>query len=440
MDAATPIRLRDQMTDMDDRRAQTTVPHVVILGAGFGGLSAAVALAKAPCRVTVIDRRNYHLFQPLLYQVATAALSPSDIASPIRGILRRQKNATVLMGRVIGIDKAARRVDLDCGLVTYDFLIVATGARHAYFGRDEWEKTAPGLKKIDDATDIRRRILTAFERAETEMDMEKRRALLTFVVVGGGPTGVEMAGAIAELRRFALADDFRNIDPTQARVILIEAGSRLLPAFPEDLSVFTRNSLLGMGVEVVTGKAVSECDASGVKLGADVIPATTVIWAAGVAASPAAKWLNARKDRAGRVEVEKDLTLPGNPEIFVIGDTASVAGGDGKAVPGIAPAAKQMGDYAARVIRARISAKNPPSVFQYKHLGSLATIGRKSAVADFGWIKLKGRLAWLLWGLVHIYFLIDFRNRIAVMLDWAWAYLTYHRGARLITSRDDNDQ
>ena len=436
MDAATPTRLKTQMTEVDARLA---IPHVVILGAGFGGLSAAVALAKVSCRVTVIDRRNYHLFQPLLYQVATAALSPSDIASPIRGILRRQKNATVLMGRVTSIDKAAKRVDLDCGSVAYDYLIVATGARHAYFGRDDWEKTAPGLKKIDDATDIRRRILTAFERAETEMDMAKRRALLTFVVVGGGPTGVEMAGAIAELRRFALADDFRNIDPTQARVILIEAGSRLLPAFPEDLAVFTRNSLLGMGVEVLTGKAVSECDASGVKLGTDFIPATTVIWAAGVAASPAAKWLNARKDRAGRVEVGKDLSLPGHPEIFVIGDTASVAGGDGKAVPGIAPAAKQMGAYVARVIRARIVEKTPPSVFQYKHLGSLATIGRKSAVADFGWIKLQGRLAWLLWGLVHIYFLIDYRNRIAVMLDWTWAYLTYHRGARLITARGDDD-
>ncbi len=436
MDAATPHRLRSPMSG---NAPQEPIPHVAILGAGFGGLAAALALAKAPCRVTVIDRRNYHLFQPLLYQVATAALSPSDIASPIRGILRRQKNATVLLGRVTGIDTAARRVDLDCGAVSYDYLVVATGARHAYFGRDDWERAAPGLKKIDDATDIRRRILTAFERAETEADPDKRRALLTFVVVGGGPTGVEMAGAIAELRRFALAEDFRTIDPTQARVLLIEAGARLLPAFPPDLAAYTRKALGGLGVEVLTGQAVSDCDASGVRLGAAFIPAATVIWAAGVAASPAAKWLNARKDRAGRVEVETDLTLPGRPEIFVIGDTASVAGGDGKAVPGIAPAAKQMGAYAARVIRARLAGAAAPSAFHYKHLGSLATIGRTSAVADFGWIRLKGRLAWLLWGLVHIYFLIDFRNRIAVMLDWAWAYLTYHRGARLITARTDDE-
>ncbi len=436
MDAATPFRVGESLSP---GKATNPLPHVVILGAGFAGLAAAVALAKAPCRVTVIDRRNYHLFQPLLYQVATAALSPSDIASPIRGILRRQKNATVLMGRVTGIDKAARRVDLDGGTVAYDYLIVATGARHAYFGRDDWEKAAPGLKKIDDATDIRRRILTAFERAETETDPDRRRALLTFVVVGGGPTGVEMAGAIAELRRFALAEDFRNIDPTQARVLLIEAGARLLPAFPQDLAVFTRNALSGLGVEVLTGRAVSACDAAGVKLADEFVPAATVIWAAGVAASPAAKWLNARKDRAGRVEVEKDLTLPGQPEIFVVGDTASVAGGDGRAVPGIAPAAKQMGAYAARVIRARLTGATPPAVFRYRHLGSLATIGRISAVADFGWIRLTGRLAWLLWGLVHIYFLIDFRNRIAVMMDWAWAYLTYHRGARLITARGDDD-
>lgn len=409
-------------------------PRVVILGAGFGGLSAAKALKDAPCDVVVIDRRNYHLFQPLLYQVATAALSPAEIASPIRSILSRQRNARVLMARVTGIDTPGKRVLLEGGgAEPYDHLVVATGARHAYFGHNQWEQFAPGLKKIDDATDIRRRVLLAFERAESTEDLEERRALLTFVVIGGGATGVEMAGAIAELGHWALADDFRAIDPTQARIVLIEAGPRLLPAFPPELSEHARQALVKLGVEVQLGRAVEQCDATGVALGGERIAARTIVWAAGVQASPAAKWLKCEKDRAGRVLVADDLSVPGHPDIFVVGDTAAVNGPDGKPVPGIAPAAKQMGAYAARVIAARLAGKPQPPPFRYAHAGSLATIGRSAAIADFGWIRLKGRLAWWLWGVAHIYFLIDFRSRFVVALQWLWSYLTYRRGARLIT-------
>ncbi len=409
-------------------------PHVVILGAGFGGLSAAKALKDAPCDVVVIDRRNYHLFQPLLYQVATAALSPADIASPIRSILRRQRNARVLMGRVVGIDAAAKRVLLEGGgTEPFDHLIVATGARHAYFGHDQWEQFAPGLKKIEDATDIRRRVLLAFEQAESADDPVARRALLTFVIVGGGPTGVEMAGAIAELAHWALADDFRAVDPTQARVILVEAGPRLLPAFPEDLSETARQALVKLRAEVQLGRAVEQCDAAGVTIGSERIEARTIIWAAGVQASPVGKWLKGETDRAGRVPVAGDLSAPGHPDIYVIGDAAAVNGPDGKPVPGIAPAAKQMGRYVARVIAARLRGKTKPAPFRYAHAGSLATIGRSAAVVDFGWIKLKGRIAWWLWGIAHIYFLIDFRSRLVISLQWLWSYMTYRRGARLIT-------
>lgn len=411
-----------------------TRPRVVVLGAGFGGLSAARALKDAPCDVIVIDRRNYHLFQPLLYQVATAALSPADIASPIRSILSRQRNARVLMARVIGIDAEAKQVLLEGGgAEPFDHLVVATGARHAYFGQDQWEAVAPGLKKIDDATDIRRRVLLAFERAESTLDLEERRALLTFVVIGGGATGVEMAGAIAELAHWALADDFHRIDPTQARIVLIEAGPRLLPAFPADLSEHARQALQKLGVEVQLGRAVEQCDTSGVKHRDERIAARTIVWAAGVQASPAAKWLKCEKDRAGRVVVAKDLSVPGQPDIFVIGDTAAVADAQGKPVPGIAPAAKQMGAYVGRLLAARLRGKAVPGAYRYRHAGSLATIGRSAAIADFGWIKLKGRLAWWLWGVAHIYFLIDFRSRLVVALQWLWSYLTYRRGARLIT-------
>jgi NADH:quinone reductase (non-electrogenic) len=407
--------------------------RVVIVGAGFGGLSAATSLARLPVEVTIIDRRNYHLFQPLLYQVATAALSPADIATPIRSIVRRQKNTTVLMARVAAVDKDRREVILEDRRVPYDTLIVATGARHAYFGHDEWEPFAPGLKKIDDATELRRRILLSLEEAEIAMSEEERRRCLTFVVIGGGPTGVEMAGAIAELAKMAVARDFRRIDPRQARILLIEAGPRILPAFPPKLTDKARRALERLGVEVKTGAAVTLCDAEGIRLGEERIASRCVMWAAGVAASPAAKWLDGEPDRAGRVKVEPDLTLPGHPEIFVIGDTALALDAAGMPLPGVAPVAKQQGQYVAQVIKARLEGRSVPPPFRYRNFGNLATIGRKAAVADFGWIRLNGRLAWLLWGLVHIYFLIGFRNRLAVLLDWLWAYLTFQRGARLIT-------
>jgi NADH:ubiquinone reductase (H+-translocating) len=407
-------------------------PRIVIIGAGFAGLSAAKALAGAPVDVTVIDRRNYHLFQPLLYQVATAGLSPADIATPIRSILRNQKNTTVLLGRVTGIDKNARLVEVNERRIPYDILIVATGARHGYFGHDEWEGVAPGLKKIEDATILRRRILLAFEEAENAMDPEEHRRLLNFVIIGGGPTGVELAGALAELAKVALAMDFRNIDPRDARIILIEAGPRVLPTFPEKLSEFAKTALGKLGVEVHLGQAVTACDVDGVMVGAQRIPAGTIIWAAGVAASPAAKWLDAEQDRAGRVAVGPDLLLPGYDSIYVLGDTAAVPGADGKMLPGVAPVAKQQGAYVGKLIAERLAGRDVPP-FRYRNYGNLATIGRKVAVADFGRVRLGGRLAWFLWGLVHVLFLIGFRNRIAVLLDWLWAYVTFQRGARLIT-------
>jgi NADH dehydrogenase FAD-containing subunit len=410
------------------------LPHVVVLGAGFAGLTAVQSLAKTPCRITLIDRRNYHLFQPLLYQVATAALSPADIATPIRSILRHQRNVSVLMARVDGVDRAARKVMFGGKSVGYDYLIVATGARHGYFGHDHWEASAPGLKKIDDATLIRRRLLLAFEQAETSDDAEERRARLNFVVVGGGPTGVEMAGAIAELAKQALADDFRAIDPKQARVILVEGGPRLLPAFPPALSAEAQRALERLGVEIVLSHPVTECAGWGVAVGERRIPARTVIWAAGVTASPAARWLAAERDRLGRVIVGPDLSLPGSPEIFAVGDTASVALPGGGTVPGLAPAAKQMGAHAARVIQTRIAGDDPGPPFRYRHRGSLATIGRAAAVAELGRVRLHGRLAWLLWGLVHVGFLNSYRSRLLVALQWLWAYVTYQRGARLITS------
>ncbi len=412
-----------------------TLPRVVIIGAGFGGLVAAKELKRAPAQVTVIDRRNYHLFQPLLYQVATAALSPADIASPIRSVLRDQANTEVLMARVAGVDRARREILIAGGerRIPFDYLVVAAGARHAYFGHDEWENFAPGLKKIEDATAIRHRILVAFEKAETETDPEKRRRLLTFVVIGGGPTGVEMAGAIAELAKKTLIRDFRRIDPASARVILIEAGPRVLPAFPESLSQRAHRALERLGVEVLLGAPVELCDADGVLRGGQRIASRTVIWAAGVQASPAAKWLGVEHDRAGRVKVQPDLSLPDDPDIFVIGDTASIADAAGQLVPGIAPAAKQMGGYVANLISRRLAGKTAPEPFRYRHVGNFATIGRHAAVADFGRLRLSGYVAWLMWSVAHIYFLIGFRNRLVVMLDWVWAYLTFQRGVRLIT-------
>jgi NADH:ubiquinone reductase (H+-translocating) len=411
--------------------------HVVIIGGGFGGLTAARALCHVPIRVTLIDRRNYHLFQPLLYQVATAGLSPADIASPIRAILRRQRNITVLLGKVTGIDIAGKAVLTDERRVEYDQLIVATGVRHGYFNHDEWEACAPGLKKIDDATDIRGRILLAFERAENSGDERERQRLLSFVIVGGGPTGVEMAGAIAELARVALSIDFRNIDPRSARIVLVESGSRVLARFPESLSATAKRALEKLGVEVRLGVRVSYCDPTGVVIDSERIDAHTIIWAAGVMASPAAKWLDAEKDAAGRVVVGRDLTLRDHPEIFVIGDTALAKSAEGDPLPGIAPVAKQQGAYTARVIAARVHGRPAPKPFRYRHLGTMATIGRRSAVADFGRVRLSGFIAWLLWGLVHVYFLIGFRNRLAVTLGWLWAYVTFGRGARLITGHDN---
>jgi NADH dehydrogenase len=404
----------------------------VIVGAGFGGLEAARALRCLPVDVTVIDANNHHCFQPLLYQVATASLSPADIAWPVRGLFRGWPNVRVVLGTVTAIDRAARLVRSDAGDIGYDYLILATGATHFYFGHPEWEAFAPGLKRIEDATRIRRRILLALERAEISNDEHERRRLMTFVIGGGGPTGAEMAGAIAEIAMHTLKSDFRRIDPRQSRILLIEAGPRILPAFPPKLSDYARQALERAGVEIRTSAPVTRCDDHGVALGEERIEAATVIWAAGVAASPAAQWLGAERDAAGRVKVEAELSLPGNPEIFVVGDTASVSGSD-KPVPGIAPAAKQMGQYAARVIAAAIKGSTKPAPFKYRHYGNFATIGRRAAIADFGSISLTGTLAWLLWSVAHIYFLIGVRNRLMVALTWIWNYATLKRGALLIT-------
>ncbi len=407
-------------------------PRIVIVGAGFGGLAAAKALAKAPVDITVIDQHNYHLFQPLLYQVATAGLSPADIASPIRSVLARQRNTTVILAEVSGVDLDRRQAVAEDRRVGYDFLILATGARHAYFGHDDWARYAPGLKRIDDATYLRRRILLAFEKAESETDPERRRSLLNFVVVGGGPTGVEMAGAIAELARKALKSDFRTIDPGSARVILVEAAPRLLTPFDPRLSEAARKSLERLGVEVRLDATVTLCDADGVAIGAERIAAATIVWGAGVMASPAGLWLGAKTDPAGRVEVLPDLSLPGHPEVFVIGDTALAGSRDGRPLPGIAPVAKQQGAYVARLLMDRLRGRARPP-FRYWDFGILATIGRKHAVVQMGPLRLSGSFAWLLWCFAHIYFLIGFRNRLAVVMNWAWNYVTFQRGMRLIT-------
>ncbi len=409
------------------------MPRVVIVGGGFGGLYAARGLARAPVQVTLVDRRNHHLFQPLLYQVATAGLSPGDIAQPIRGILKNQPNIEVLLADVRGFDLANRRVELADGEVSYDYLIVATGATHAYFGHPEWEKTARGLKTLEDAIAIRGRFLLAFENAERERDERRRRALLSFVIVGAGPTGVELAGTMAEMARVCLASDFRHIDPTLARVILFEGGPRVLPAYLESLSASAKRQLERLGVDVRVGAAVTGIGAGWVEVGGERIESECVFWAAGVAASPLGAKLGASLDKAGRVMVEQDLTVPGHPEVFVIGDLAHVAGKDGTLVPGLAPAAIQMGRYAAKRIRAAIAGK-PHAPFQYLDKGSLATIGRAAAVGMAGPFRFTGLVAWLAWLLVHIYFLIGFRNRLIVLIQWAWAYVTFQRGARLITN------
>ncbi|HEY4125180.1 MAG TPA: NAD(P)/FAD-dependent oxidoreductase, partial [Rhizomicrobium sp.] len=406
--------------------------HVVIVGAGFGGLEAAHRLAGAGVRITIIDRRNHHLFQPLLYQVATASLAPSEIAWPIRHLLRRRKNVTTLLASITGIDKLARTVRLESGgEIAYDTLVIATGVRHAYFGHDEWAPFAPGLKTLEDATNIRGKILLAFEEAESEANPERRAALLSFVIIGAGPTGVELAGTIAELAHQNLRSDFRNFDTRTARVILIEAGDRVLPSFAISLSTYAHRALEKLGVEVMLGHAVRECDAEGVVFDSERLKAKTIIWAAGVQASSAAHWLNATSDRARRVKVEADLSVAGHPEIFVIGDTATIDAWRGEPVPGIAPAAKQQGRHVADIIKARLRGDMRPRPFRYKHAGSLATIGKRAAVIDFGWIRLTGWLAWWVWGLAHIYFLIGLRNRLAVAMNWLWIYATGNRSARL---------
>jgi NADH dehydrogenase len=405
--------------------------RVVIVGAGFAGLSAAKRLANAPFDLTVVDRHNYHLFQPLLYQVATAGLSPADIASPIRGILRGQRNAEVFLAKVSGVDVSTKEVVAEGRRIPFDYLIVATGAEQTYFGHD-WASYAPGLKTIDDATYLRRRILLAFERAESVDDAAERRRLLNFVVVGGGPTGVEMAGAIAELARRALAFDFRSIDPRSAHIILIEAAPRLLTPFDHALSAAAQRSLEQLGVEVRLSASVTDCDCSGVSVGHERIETRTIVWAAGVKALPAAEWLAAGSDRAGRVRVRDDLSVPSQPDIFVIGDAAAASGADGKPLLGVAPVAKQQGRYVAELLIARTQGRTLPP-FRYRDFGSMATIGRKRAVAQFARVKLSGLAAWLLWSFAHIYFLIGFRNRLAVALNWAWSYATFQRGTRLIT-------
>ena len=414
------------------------VPHIVIVGGGFAGLWATRGLANAPVRITLIDRGNHHLFQPLLYQVATAGLSAPDIAAPLRHILRRQRNATVLMGEVVAIDKAGKQVRLSDGdAIGYDALILCTGATHAYFGHDEWAPHAPGLKTLDDALAIRRRVLCAFERAEAERDPARRAAWLTFAVVGGGPTGVELAGTLAEISRHTLRKEFRNIDPGDARVMLLEAGPRVLATFPEALSAKATAQLSRLGVDVRTGVPVAGIDAEGFTLGAERIAARTVLWAAGVAASPLARTLEVPLDRAGRVSVRaEDLTLPDHPEIFVAGDLVTLQREDGRPVPGVAPAAKQMGTHIANVLRARFSGKPAPPAFRYRDYGNLATIGRRAAVVDLhGW-KFSGYPAWVFWLTAHVFFLIGFRNRVVVLLDWAMAYWTYQRNARIVLGKE----
>ncbi len=412
-------------TELDHPR-----PHVVIVGGGFAGLAAARALRKAPVRVTLLDRRNHHTFQPLLYQVATAGLSSPDIAAPLRRILAKQHNAAVLLAEVVSVDAERSRLVLQDGETAYDFLVLATGVTHSYFGHDDWAAFAPGLKTLEDAIEIRRRMLLAFEAAERQEDEDRRAEWLTFAVIGAGPTGVEMAGTLAEIARHTLRGDFRRIDPSKARVVLLEGASRVLPPYVPELSEKARAQLADLGVEVRTGATVTAVDARGVWLGEERIPARTAIWAAGVAASPLGRSLGAPLDRAGRVEVAPDLSAPGHPNVFVVGDLASVRQ-DGRPVPGVAPAANQMGAHAARnIVRTIRGLRREP--FRYRDKGSLATIGRKRAVADFGRVKLWGWPAWMAWLLVHIFFLIGFRNRIVVMLDWAFSYLTYQRNARLL--------
>src|SRR5579859_462639 len=425
---------------MNSKMTNNGTPRVVIVGAGFGGLNAAQALAKAPVQITVIDRKNHHTFQPLLYQVATAGLSPGEIAAPIRSILRSHKNVEVLMAEVTGFNLDRRTVETPEADIPYDYLVVAAGARHSYFGHDDWEPFAPGLKTIEDALEIRRRILLAFELAERQTAAGETKAPVNFVVVGGGPTGVELAGTLAEISRHALAHEFRSIDPARTHILLIEGGPRILPAYAEDLSRSAEEQLQHLGVEVRTSTTVTQIEPGAVHLGDTRLQATVVLWAAGVAASPLGKKLSPSVDRAGRVLVEPDLSLPGHPEVFVIGDLAAAKDKEGKMLPGVAPVAIQQGRFVAKLIRKEMETHTRSAMvpghrpaFHYWNKGSLATIGRAAAVAEFGRIHISGFLAWLSWLFVHILFLIGFRNRLLVFIQWAWSYVTYERGARLIT-------
>ena len=411
-------------------------PHVVVVGAGFGGLNAVLSLSRARVRVTVVDRRNHHLFQPLLYQVATAALSPADIAYPIRAIFRKQENATVLLAEAGSVDRSARELVLSDGRLGFDYLVLATGARHSYFGHDSWEPRAPGLKSLEDALEIRRRILLAFERAERERDRERRRALLTFVIVGGGPTGVELAGAIAEIARHVLVREFRSIDSRESSIQVLEAGPRILPTFPPDLAARAQQALERLGVQVRTGCAVRDVAPDSVVAGDTRIAAATILWAAGVRASPLARSLAVPLDAAGRVRVEPDLSIPGDDRIFAIGDVATLDSAAGNPLPGVAPVAMQQGRHVAENVK-RDLAGLPRRPFRYRDKGSLAVIGRAEAVADLGKVRISGFLAWLAWCFVHILYLVGFRNRAVVLFEWAWAYVTHQRGARLITGSID---
>lgn len=414
------------------------LPHVVIVGAGFGGVAAASALRTTACRITLIDKHNYHLFQPLLYQVATAGLSPSDIATPIRGFFRDQQNIRVMLSEVKGVDKASKQVTLaDGASLHYDYLVLATGARHSYFGKDAWAEFAPGMKRIEDAIAVRAKLLKAFEAAENTDDPMLRDTLLSFVIVGGGPTGVELAGALAELAHQGMEDEFRRIDPKSAKIYLVEAGPRLLAAFPESLSAYTKTALEKLGVTVLVGGRVETIDASGVVVSGQRIASANVFWAAGVQASPAAEWLGGEADRAGRLKVAKDFSVPNAANVYAIGDTVLADVWKGKPMPGLAPAAKQSGKFVAKHIRARIEGATPKAEFHYQHMGSLATIGRRAAVADFGKIRMKGPLAWWFWGAVHVLFLANLQSRVAVVFEWCWAYLTFKRSTRLITESNN---
>ncbi|MGE4072476.1 MAG: FAD-dependent oxidoreductase [Lysobacterales bacterium] len=415
----------------------TSLPHVVVVGAGFGGLAVVQALRNSPCRITLIDQHNYHLFQPLLYQIATAGLSPADIATPVREHLRTHDNVSVRMARVSGVDSAAREILLGDRRLAYDHLVLATGARHSYFGKDAWEPYAPGMKRIEDGIEVRRRLLLAFEMAENAVDESERAAWMNFVIVGAGPTGVELAGAIAELAQHGMSGEFRQIDPAQAKVILVQSGDRVLPSFSPALSAATLRSLSALGVDVRLGARVEAIDEGGVMVSGARIPARTVMWAAGVAASPAAEWLGAERDRAGRVKVAADLSVPGHADVYAIGDTAASEAWNGQPVPGLAPAAKQGGAYVAGLIDAKLRGRPLPKPFRYTHMGSLATIGRKSAVVEYGRFKLTGPLAWWFWGAIHVLFLASLRSRIAVAVEWMWAYLTFRRSTRLITGKLD---